>query len=156
MQSLPKVLVVDDDQNILSAFEDFLRKERCAMIAASSAEEAVEKVRHEPVDLLITDIRLKCQSGVTFFMHMKANQPDLRIIVITGYPDLISGEDVKLFGADYFFLKPLELNKLRGAVRACLNLDRSETSRKKGRRKRIMIFHTHKNHNLHQPLASGD
>ena len=38
----PKVLVVDDEENILAAFRDFLRKERCDMMAASSAEEALD------------------------------------------------------------------------------------------------------------------
>ena len=47
----------------------------------------------------------------------------LTIIVITGYPDLINEKDVKAYGADYFFLKPLELDKLREAVRKCLHLN---------------------------------
>lgn len=123
MRHQPKVLVVDDDQNILSAFEDFLRRERCSMIAASSAEEALKKVKLQHVDLLITDIRLKYQSGVTFFMYVKEIEPELPVIVITGYPDIISEEDVKAYGADYFFLKPLELDKLREAVRKCLHLN---------------------------------
>ena len=105
MRHHPKVLVVDDDQNILSAFEDFLRKEHCSMIAASNAEEALKKIEQEDVDLLITDIRLKHQSGVTFFMHVKGMRPKLPVIVITGYPDLISEKDLKVYGAEYFFLK---------------------------------------------------
>ena len=118
-----KVLVVDDDQNILSAFEDFLRKEHCSMIAASNAEEVSKKIEQEHIDLLITDIKLKYRSGVTLFMHLKGIQPDLPVIVITGYPDLIREGDVKAYGADYFFLKPLELDKLREAVRKCLHLN---------------------------------
>ncbi len=123
MSHQPKVLVVDDDQNILSAFEDFLRKEHCSMIAASNAEEALKKIEGEHVDLLITDIRLKHRSGVTLFMHVKGERPDLPVIVITGYPDLISEKDLKVYGAEYFFLKPLELGKLREAVRKCLHLN---------------------------------
>jgi len=123
MPHQPRVLVVDDDPNILSAFEDFLRREHCAMISASSAEEAMEKIEEYHFDLLITDIRLRHQSGVTFFMQAKAIRPKLPVIVITGYPDLISEKDVKAFGADYFFLKPLELNKLREALRRCLRLN---------------------------------
>ncbi len=119
----PKVLVVDDDENILSAFEDFLKKERCTMIAATSAEEALTRVEHRHVDLLITDVRLKSRSGVTLFLQVKASYPKLPVIVITGYPDLINEKDVKAYGADYFFLKPLELDKLREAVRKCLHLN---------------------------------
>jgi DNA-binding NtrC family response regulator len=123
MMGQRKVLVVDDDENILSAFRDFLRGEGCHMIAASSSEEAMRKIEQQHLDLLITDIKLKNESGITFFMRVKAIRPNLPVIVITGYPDLISEQDVRAYGADFFFLKPLELHKLREAVTKCLCLN---------------------------------
>ena len=126
----PKVLVVDDDENILSAFRDFLKTEGCTMLAAKSTEEAAKQIEQSRVNLLITDIRLKGQSGVTFFMRMKGIQPDLPVIVITGFPDLITEEDLKAYGASYFFLKQLDLNKLREAVRKCLCLDKEYNHRR--------------------------
>ncbi len=118
----PKVLVIDDDENILSAFGDFLKREHCEMIAASNSDEAVKYLSASNIDLLITDIRLKFESGVTFFLHVKELKPTLPIIVITGFPESISEEDLKMYGADYYLLKPLELNKLREVVRKCLHL----------------------------------
>lgn len=119
----PKVLVVDDDENILSAFETFLKKEHCSMIPATSAEDALEILERGRVDLLVTDIRLKRTSGITFLFDVKVNHPQLPVIVITGYPGLIAEKDAKTCGADYFFLKPLEINKLRDAVKKCLHLN---------------------------------
>ena len=119
----PKVLVVDDDENILSAFKGFLKSEGCTMLAARSTQEAMKKIKHHHINLLITDIRLNYQSGVNLFLHMKRVQPDVPVIVITGYPDSVCEEDVKAYGADYFFLKPLDLDKLREAVRKCLHLN---------------------------------
>ncbi len=119
----PTVMVVDDDANILFAFEDFFKAERCTMIAATCAEEALKKIEHHHIDLLITDVRLKFQSGVTFLLHMKANHPKLPVIVITGHPDLVTQHDVVSYGADYFFLKPLDLEKLRAAVRTSLHFN---------------------------------
>jgi DNA-binding NtrC family response regulator len=119
----PNVLVVDDDENILSAFRDFLRRENCSAVTALSAEEALKEMDRHTIDLVITDVRLKSQSGITFFMRLKSRRRDLPVIVITGYPNLIGGEEVKALGADYFFLKPLELDKLREAVRRCLHLN---------------------------------
>jgi two-component system response regulator HydG len=126
MSYVPNVLVVDDDINILAAFKDFLRREHCYMLSATSAEEAFKKLQEHRVDLLVTDVRLKLQSGVTFLLHVKGNLPKIPVIVITGYPDLISEQDARAYGADYFFLKPLEIDKLRGAVRKCLNLKNKE------------------------------
>lgn len=119
----PTVMVVDDDTNILAAFEDFLRKEHCRMLAAADAEEALKKLEDHPVDLLVTDIRLKLQSGVTFLLKVKGSFPRLPVIVITGYPDLITERELKMYGAEYFFLKPLELDKLRRALRVCLGIN---------------------------------
>lgn len=117
---LPKVLVLDDDANILAAFKDFLEKERCSMVAASTMEEATRLIENDRFDLLITDIRLKANSGVTLFLNAKILDPHLPVIVITGYPESIDETTLKSIGADYFLLKPLELNKLRLAVRSCL------------------------------------
>lgn len=90
------------------------------MVSASTTEEAMLHLQEQRIDLLITDIRLMAKSGVTLFLNAKIRRPDLRVIVITGYPDMIDEKEVQSFGADYFFLKPLELDKLRDAVRTCL------------------------------------
>ena len=82
MPHQPRVLVVDDDENILSAFEGFLKKEHCAMVAASSAEEAFNIISHELVNLLITDVRMKWQSGATLLMKTKQLHPDLPVELI--------------------------------------------------------------------------
>ncbi len=119
----PTVMVVDDDANILFAFEDFFKAERCTMISAASAEEALKKIEHHHIDLVITDVRLKFQSGVTFLLHVKANHPKLPVIVITGYPDLITEQEIKNYGADYLFLKPLDLDKLREAFKECIHIN---------------------------------
>ncbi len=116
----PKVLVLDDEENILSAFRDFLTTEHCEMVAASNAEEAMGALKNERIRLLITDIRLNDTSGVTFFIEAKRLRPRLPVIVITGYPEVVTEEQIRSYGADYFFLKPLDLDKLRDAVRKCL------------------------------------
>jgi DNA-binding NtrC family response regulator len=120
----PKVLVVDDDKNILSAFENFLSKENCSFIPVSCIDEAMVTVLLQPIDLLIMDVTLKKQLTETLLKYIKEIQRDLHIIIITGYSDIINEKDAKDYGADYFFLKPLELNKLRRAVRKCLHLDK--------------------------------
>ncbi len=117
---VPRVLVLDDDLNILAAFEDFFEKERCEMTATSSAEEAMKLIEERHFDLLITDIRLKSNSGVTFFLNARTIHPHLPVIVITGYPESIDEGTLRSIGADFLLIKPLELEKLRNAVRACL------------------------------------
>jgi DNA-binding NtrC family response regulator len=121
MPHQPRALVVDDDANIISAFEDFFRKEHCAMLAASSAEEALQALAGAEVSLVITDIKLPGATGVSLCRAVKLSHPHLPVIVITGYPNLVPEDDARRAGADYYFLKPLELDQLRGAVRRCLH-----------------------------------
>ncbi len=120
MPNHPRVLVVDDDENIISAFEDFFKREQCTMISASSAEEALGIISRQLLNLVITDVRMKWQSGVTLLMKIKHLHPKLPVIVITGYPNVMSESDIRQLGADFYLAKPLELDQLRNAVRTCL------------------------------------
>lgn len=121
----PKVLVVDDDWNILSVFEDFLKKEHCILIPAANSKEAVIYLENERIDLLIIDVDFKKKSGLTLFRHAKKLQANMPVIIMTSYTDIIEERDAMDYGADYFLPKPLDLNKLRGAVRKCLQLENS-------------------------------
>lgn len=113
----PTALVVDDDKNIIAAFEQFFKTEQCDLITSTNVEDALEILKGQRVDLLITGIKLRRRSGVTLFTEVRTSRPDLPVIVITGYPDLVSESKIKLLGADYFFLKPLDLEELRAAAR---------------------------------------
>ncbi len=115
----PVILVVDDEKKILEAFELFLTAENCEMISASDVDEALVKIEGVKLDLIITDFYLKTKSSIELYTLIKKSNPGVPIAVITGYPEYISEEDVKIFGADYFFTKPLELDKLRVLIREC-------------------------------------
>jgi two-component system, NtrC family, response regulator HydG len=117
----PRVLVIDDDENILSAFEEFLSREHCTVVSSQGAEDALVVLSQLRVDLVITDVRMRWQSGVTLLVRIKQSHPSLPVIVITGYPNLISEADIRHYGAAYLFVKPLELDQLRSAVRECLS-----------------------------------
>ncbi len=97
------------------------------MVSASTAEEAFTILSHQVVHLLITDVRMKWESGVTLLMKVKQRTPALPVIVITGYPNLITETDIHQLGADFFLVKPLELDQLRHAVRSCLHLPSTST-----------------------------
>jgi len=122
MLSQPKVLVVDEDRNILSAFDNFFKRENCSLIPISCINEAIANLLQQRIDLLIIDVNRKMPSEVKLFRYVKELQKNISIIIITSYSDIINEQDAKEFGADYFFLKPLDLNKLRDAVHKCLNI----------------------------------
>jgi DNA-binding response OmpR family regulator len=90
------------------------------MLSASGVEAALRALEGAEVNLVITDIEMPGESGVDLCKKLKASRPNLPVIVITGYPNLVPEADARRAGADYYFLKPLELDQLREAVRKCL------------------------------------
>jgi DNA-binding response OmpR family regulator len=124
MLNQPKVMVIDNDENILSVFKGFLNKEHCDLIAASCIEEAIVMLEQQQIDLLIMDINLYKQPNMTLFNLMRELQKNLPIIIISSYTDVIEEKEAIGYGADYFLPKPLELNILRAAVRKCLHIEK--------------------------------
>ncbi len=117
----PTVLVVDDDKKILEAFAFLMETENYDMISASDSDEALEKIKGKKIDLIITDFMLETKSSVELFTLIKKSNPNIPVVVMTGYPELISERDVKMFGGNYFLTKPLELGRLRDVIRNCCN-----------------------------------
>ncbi len=93
------------------------------MIAVKTTAEATHILEVQHIDLLITDIRLQGQSGIMLLMETHWKNPHLPIIVITGFPDVITESDAKSYGASFFFQKPLDLHKLRNAIRQCIKMN---------------------------------
>jgi len=113
---MKRILVVDDDYTILVAFRKFLEKDGYEIITERNPRSALEKIGTEKFDLLITDIRMHEMPGANLMVLAKAANPELPIIVITGYPETIRVDELKELGADYIFIKPVELSDIRGAI----------------------------------------
>ncbi|RJP61279.1 MAG: response regulator [Ignavibacteriales bacterium] len=121
LQDIPTILVIDDDEKILEAFSMLMESENCTMISATNVNEALAKIEGKNIDLIITDFMLKTKSSVELFSLIKKTHPNVPIVVMTGYPELISEKDVKMFGGHFFLTKPLELGKLRKVIRNYVN-----------------------------------
>jgi len=78
------VLLVEDDDLIRLNSADMLRELGCQVLAAGSAEEAIEILKRQPVSVLITDIHLPGRSGVELARHARAQWPDIGIAFATG------------------------------------------------------------------------
>ena len=119
----PKILVADRDKNILSAFSNYLRKKNYSMTGVDNVSDGFRKIRQQNFNLMITDVRVDSEFRKDFITKVKDVQKDLPIIAITSYPDQINESDLKICGANYLFVKPLELSKLDKAIENCLQLN---------------------------------
>lgn len=102
-----KILVVDDDRRIVKTTCDILKIKGHEAIAAYSGEEGVEKVRSDPPDCVLMDIKMPGISGVEAMKRMKEIVPALPVVLVSAYAadDLI--EEAKRAGTYAILSKPL-------------------------------------------------
>lgn len=96
------VLVVDDEQVVLKSCERILGPEGYGVSAVASAREALTLLEQNRYDLIITDLMMPEMSGLDFMKQVRAKDPDINIVVITGNPSQESiRESLSLHIIDY-------------------------------------------------------
>lgn len=121
-KGLANILIVDDEDVVLSLLSDALEEEAAELITANSAAKAIEIIQQNPIDLLITDIRMPGMDGIELAGRAAFERPKIKIIFMTGYANLNSAKDAIRHGAIDYILKPFELKEIRKAVWKALNL----------------------------------
>lgn len=112
------LLLVDDEENILSALTRVLRRDGYTILRATGGAAGLELLANHPVGVIISDQRMPEMTGVEFLSHAKALYPDTVRIVLSGYTDLNSVADSVNRGAIFKFLtKPWEDEQLSAQVR---------------------------------------
>ena len=112
MNATLKVLIVDDDRRMVHTLADIVELSGYRSQTAFSAEEALEIVKKEIPDCVLTDVRMPGMSGVELFRELHASFPDLPVVLMTAYaPDeeIASGLDNGALG---LLTKPLEITHL--------------------------------------------
>jgi EAL domain-containing protein (putative c-di-GMP-specific phosphodiesterase class I)/PleD family two-component response regulator len=111
------ILLVDDEENILSSLRRLLRRDGYRILAANSAAEGLELLAKNPVDVIVSDQRMPEMTGVEFLRRVKTIHPHTVRIVLSGYTELQSITDAINEGAIYKFLtKPWDDEQLRANI----------------------------------------
>ena len=82
------ILVMDDDLLALESLESYLRQASYTVVTASSAREAVEKARETSCDVAVLDMKMPEMDGFQVAAMLRQLQPDLQVIIFTGYASL--------------------------------------------------------------------
>ncbi len=113
------VLIVDDDVAIRESMNEFVDMSGYMASTAVSAEEALEKLDNEDIDVVITDIMLPGMDGLELTDRIKRNF-DIDVIVMTGYSGDYSYEEAISKGASDFVFKPVRFEELLLRLRRVL------------------------------------
>lgn len=124
-----KILVVDDEITVCKSIRMAILCDEYEIDTALSGEEALEKSREQSYELVITDLMMPGISGMDLLSALQKLNPDIRIIMVTGYPTIKTAvQSIKLGAFDYI-PKPFTPNELRGLVsRAFKAADREDAA----------------------------
>ncbi|MCB1956985.1 MAG: response regulator [Rhodocyclaceae bacterium] len=112
------ILLVDDEESILSAMKRLLRRDGYCIYTARSGQEGLELLASTPIGVIVSDQRMPTMSGAEFLGEVKRRYPDTMRIVLSGYTELNSITDAINKGAIYKFLtKPWDDDLLRAHIR---------------------------------------
>lgn len=117
---MPLLLIVDDEQQILSALRRSLRREGFEIIAVASPREALRALEEQRVDIILTDHMMPGMSGLQLLARAKERWPEAMRIVITGWPGAIPAEEVRDLGIRAVIAKPWEDSTLKEILRKAL------------------------------------
>lgn len=111
-----KIIMVDDDEAILSVLGNALAILGYDTVLARSGEEALEKFKKEQFDILITDYMMPGLSGKELITAVKKIKPDIPVVMITGYPLAYPPGVAKSEGIDAYLFKPFRINQLKDVI----------------------------------------
>jgi DNA-binding NtrC family response regulator len=101
-----RLLVVDDDIQMLSALEAALRRKGHTVETASNGIDAASKLESSSADAVITDLRMPGMDGFELLCHVRRIKPSLPVIVLSAYGTVPTAVDAMKAGASDFLLKP--------------------------------------------------
>jgi CheY-like chemotaxis protein len=121
MSALRKVLVVDDDPVVGKSFDRVLSGKGYAVITASNAQEALNKLDAEDYDVVFTDIKMPGMSGLEMAERVKERRPWLPVVIVTGYGSPDNEARAEAAGVSGFLRKPLSPEMIEGSAQKALS-----------------------------------
>jgi ATP-dependent Lon protease len=119
-----QVLVVDDEEIARTNLEYILRKEGHQVATAANGLEALDKVKAQEFDVILTDLKMEKMDGIQLLESVKQIAPHTEIIMVTGYATVATAVDALKKGAAHYLSKPIKLDELRGTVRDIIDKKR--------------------------------
>jgi len=118
---MKKILVIDDDPLVLKSLQNLLCRSGYEVEAAKSGEDAENKLRGKRADLIICDIRMPGENGVSVIKRLKeasavTGEREVPFIFITGYASEETPIEALKLGAKDYLLKPFDLDELLKSV----------------------------------------
>jgi two-component system response regulator HydG len=114
------MLVVDDEEIALRNLQHVMEKEGYRVTATQSGAQAIEQMKGNRFDVVLTDLRMEGVDGMDVLRASQELQPEAEVIFITGYATAESAVQALKHGAFYYIAKPFRLDNVRKVVSEAL------------------------------------
>jgi signal transduction histidine kinase len=119
-----RILIVDDEPNVLRTLEAILREEDYSVDACGDGEQALQAIRERHYDLVLTDLKMPNVDGLAVLAEVRKRSPNTVTVMLTGYGSVDSAIEAVQLGAYEYLVKPAEVPELKAAVRRALERKR--------------------------------
>jgi len=115
-----KILIVDDEAQIRDALCELFEEQGYEVRTTEDATRAMEHIRQGAFDVVVTDIKMPERSGFELLRFVKAQNPSMEVIVITGHGTISSAIRAMKEGASDYLMKPVRSDELSARVKSCV------------------------------------
>ena len=122
--SPPRLLIVDDDAGQRSLLDSFLASQGFETVPVSSGQRALEVLREQKIDMMISDVRMPGLSGLDTLRLARKEHSSFPILLVTAYADVRDAVGAMRDGAVDYLSKPIDLDELLASVRQATGLSR--------------------------------
>ncbi|MEW5801936.1 MAG: response regulator [bacterium] len=113
-----RILIVDDEQHISFILQNILEDAGYDTSTADNGITALEAIKHQKPDMIITDINMPHMDGLELLAIVRNMHPEIKNIIMTGSNNQSYYQKAKEWGVVYYFTKPLDFEKLRMKIDA--------------------------------------
>lgn len=117
----PKILLMEDEVNVARGLRMILSEEGYEVDVATTGRSALDQFHQKAFDLLLADLRLPDIDGMEVIRHVKEQQPETEVVVITGFPSVSTAVTAMKIGAFDYLPKPFTEEELKSVVGSALS-----------------------------------
>jgi UDP-3-O-acyl N-acetylglucosamine deacetylase len=111
-----RILIVDDEKNIVSSLTGILSDEGYEVIETGDGVEALEIIQEDPPNLVLLDIWLPGMDGIEVLKTVKTYHPEIEVIIMSGHGTIDTAVKATKLGAQDFIEKPFSLNRITQSI----------------------------------------
>ncbi len=119
-----RVLIVDDEVELVETLVERLELRGYEPAGVHTGDEAVDRVKTEPYDVVVLDVKLRGESGVDVMKRIKQIKPDLPVLLLTGHMSQETSEECLKAGALDYLIKPIQIDRLIEKLNEAIRLYR--------------------------------